>query len=36
MVGMIVNRLIGGIRSKDKVNELKKPKERGSKPNGPT
>ena len=36
MVGMIANRPIGTTRGKSKVNGLKKPKERGNKPNGPT
>ena len=36
MTGMTANRPVRGIRGKDKVNGLRKPKERCSKPNGPT
>ena len=36
MVGMAANKLMGLIRDKGNVNGLGKPKERGSKPNGPT
>ena len=36
MAGMAANKLMGLIRDKGNVNGLGKPKERGSKPNGPT
>ena len=35
MVGMTASRLVEGIRGKNKVNGLRKPKERGNKPNRP-
>ena len=36
IAGMTTNWLVGGIKGKDRVNGLRKPKERGSKPYGPT
>ena len=36
MAEMAANKLMGLIRDKGNVNGLGKPKERGSKPNGPT
>ena len=36
MAGITTNRPMGGRRGKDEVNRLRKPKERGSKPNRPT
>ena len=33
---MTASRHVGGIRGKDKINRLRKPKERGSKPKGLT
>ena len=36
MARMAANRPMGGRRGKDEVNTLRKPRERGCKPNGPT
>ena len=36
MVGMTISRPMGGIRGKDRINRLRKPKGKGSKSNGPT